>query len=377
MSKKGKFNLFIKLCSDIAKEGLAVEVDYDLLLESIFKPEESEDGEYKYRFVYLTQNKINLKYYVGQHSTNDLQDGYLGSGTNIRRAIKKYGRENFKMGILEYCNSVDELNEKEEKWVKHFKKKSKSNGGGRCYNIADGGKYFLTKEIMEKSANTRRERLKSGEIVIWNKGKKGCYSKEQLKNLSNKAKSRKLSEETKAKIGDGVRGKVLTEETKQKISKSRKLLNIQLTEEQKESVAKKQREYNSKNMSNCIYCGKLCTPLCLKAHHNENCKSNPNIVKIKCPHCVFEGTKMSSMKRYHFDNCDFNKNRVSKTTNSLSKKVKQIDPLTGEIIKIWDSASQVTKFLGIHNVGNACKYKRKFGGFFWEHFDNNDKKKEE
>jgi predicted GIY-YIG superfamily endonuclease len=34
----------------------------------------------KYHFVYITRHK-NGKYYVGRHSTDDLNDGYIGSGT--------------------------------------------------------------------------------------------------------------------------------------------------------------------------------------------------------------------------------------------------------------------------------------------------------
>lgn len=157
------------------------------------------------------------------------------------------------------------------------------------------------------------------------------------------------------------------------MSKARKLLDIVWTEDEKLEIAKKQREYNSKNMEECIYCGKLCAPINLKSHHNENCKSNLNINKITCPHCGVEGIRKGIMKRYHFDNCDANPNKVCKLPKSGCKKVKQIDPLTGEILKIWDSGVQVRKVLGINNVGNACKYKRKFGGFLWKYLDDNNK----
>jgi hypothetical protein len=48
------------------------------------------------------------------HSTNDLKDGYLGSGTHIRRSIKKYGSENHKFEVLEMLGSRAELRIREQ-----------------------------------------------------------------------------------------------------------------------------------------------------------------------------------------------------------------------------------------------------------------------
>lgn len=56
----------------------------------------------QYHFLYKTTNTINHKIYVGVHSTDDINDGYLGSGSGILAAIKKYGRSAFTREILEW-----------------------------------------------------------------------------------------------------------------------------------------------------------------------------------------------------------------------------------------------------------------------------------
>ena len=50
--------------------------------------------------IYKTTNLLDGKYYVGCHQTKNPNDGYLGSGKHLKRAIKKYGFDNFKVEIL-------------------------------------------------------------------------------------------------------------------------------------------------------------------------------------------------------------------------------------------------------------------------------------
>ena len=44
--------------------------------------------------IYKTTCTVNNKIYIGQHKTDNIDDGYIGSGKLITSAIKKYGKKN-------------------------------------------------------------------------------------------------------------------------------------------------------------------------------------------------------------------------------------------------------------------------------------------
>jgi histidinol phosphatase-like enzyme len=67
--------------------------------------------------IYKTTNLINDKIYIGKHKTINPNDNYLGSGTAIKHAIKKYGRENFVKEILYIFDNEADMNAKEKELV--------------------------------------------------------------------------------------------------------------------------------------------------------------------------------------------------------------------------------------------------------------------
>ena len=85
-------------------------------------------------FIYKTTDLRNGFIYIGQHKGSNLK--YLGSGKNLVKVIKLYGREFFKREILEYCTSLRDLNKKEIFWIKKLNARDPKIG----YNLSPGGK---------------------------------------------------------------------------------------------------------------------------------------------------------------------------------------------------------------------------------------------
>lgn len=114
--------------------------------------------------VYEVTCTINGKTYVGKHQTTDVDDGYLGSGKLLTRAIKKYGRDKFSKRVLFIFDNEAEMNAKEAEIVTEEFCASDDN-----YNLCPGGQggwgYVNTSGIYtseQRSLNARKRRDMSG-----------------------------------------------------------------------------------------------------------------------------------------------------------------------------------------------------------------------
>lgn len=165
--------------------------------------------------LYRTTCIVNNKFYIGKHQTENINDDYLGSGLRIRRAIKKYGAENFIKEIIKEYNTAEELNKAERLLITEEILNDKN-----CYNLALGGQGgFLGESIREKVKGlwTDERRKKQSEIA-----KTTVKSEKWLISNKNKLHSWKKMDES--------------QKEKQKVSMSNSIKDLWKSPEHREKM---------------------------------------------------------------------------------------------------------------------------------------------
>lgn len=133
-------------------------------------------------FIYKTTNLINQKIYIGQHGQERSEyDGYLGSGTILINAIKKYGREKFIRETIECCTSANK-DEREIYWIAELSATNPLIG----YNISVGGN-----SPMNRRNHTDETKRKIGQA---NKYNGRPHTEEEKQNISKANKNKRLGD---------------------------------------------------------------------------------------------------------------------------------------------------------------------------------------
>ena len=123
-------------------------------------------------FIYKITNTINGKSYIGQTIQNVKERFYQHCATKcskavsnmaIHRAIKKYGKSNFTVEVIEEIDSAN-LNDRERYWIKYYN--SYNNGYNSTKGGQDGCKSFkdLDVESIIKEYNTGKSLRTLGTI---------------------------------------------------------------------------------------------------------------------------------------------------------------------------------------------------------------------
>lgn len=259
-----------------------------------------------YYIIYQIVNNINGKRYIGAHQTKNLDDGYMGSGIGIKRAIDKYGKENFTKEILYFCDGIDEMYEV-ELYLVNEDIVSDSN----YYNMTIGGRggfHHINSVPRENPMHNKHivENVRNALIKTRNSNKE-YYDKISIKNLELATKSnigRKHSKETINKRVDSLKkyyeshdhvskGKPMKESHRDKISES-------WTDERKRQQSDRMKERIANGLDMGTNRGKKFSEK-TKELMSIAAKNRKKRIVV-CPHCNKEGGERG-MKRWHFDKC--------------------------------------------------------------------------
>jgi group I intron endonuclease len=242
--------------------------------------------------VYLTTNLITGKIYIGQHTTYNMNDTYLGSGTDFKKDVKQYGRGNFERVVLECgMQNQKELDEREIFWVAELNARDKTIG----YNILPGGSGI---HLEHQSAESNRKRS------VKMSGRKHSKERCEINRLSHLGKEQ--TEEHRRNESISHQGQKPTTKCVERC------IEVNTGMKRSEETKRLQREAKARlPIQTCEWCGlQSKNPANMKRYHGDNCKCNPNYIQkpdtreLKtCIWCGFQSKGNNIIVQYHNDNC--------------------------------------------------------------------------
>ena len=154
-----------------------------------------------YGYIYKTENKLNGKIYIGQHSYSCKRKAiYRGSGTALHNAMRKHGRSNFQVSIIVNVDTKEQLNEFERFFIAKYRE---IIGQENMYNICDGGECGPPHMLGKKHPEDRKKKL-SEKMKGW---KLGNHTTESYKKSGNAHKELWKNEEYRQRMSEAHKGK--------------------------------------------------------------------------------------------------------------------------------------------------------------------------
>lgn len=232
-------------------------------------------------YVYIITNLINRKKYIGKRSCSCPidKDRYMGSGTLLKKAQKKYGIENFKKDILLICESEEQAYEEEQEAIElagavespqyynithgglgagageknHFYGKNHTDETIQYLKLITKDKYKGENNPMYSISPLERMKFDINKYNTWrnniskaNTGENNymfgkTHNDETRKKISNAVKGEKhpfydkpCTETRRKNISKAHKGKTFTKEHRENISKSR--VGMKLSDEHKKAI---------------------------------------------------------------------------------------------------------------------------------------------
>lgn len=333
-----------------------------------------------YGFIYITTNMVNGMKYLGQKKFDRIWKNYLGSGAVLRKAIDKYGKENFDRNIVCICNSPEELNQAEYDLSVFLDVVESPDWYNLCYGGGATSGYKHSDELKRAQSKRAKEcwmddeyRQKHIDYAKTRVGDKNSnYGNHKLAGENNPNYGKKASDETRRKISEALSNP--SEETRKKLSDAAKAAmtpeRIQYlreintgrkaTEETKQKMSESQKarwtddarkEWGIKfsGENNGMY-GK---------HHSEETKQ-----KLR--------EMFSGENSYMYGTHPSEETLQKMSLNSpIRKVVVQLD-MDGNYITEYHSMGEAGRVTGISEgqICTAIKTRKSAGGYMWIHKEN-------
>lgn len=167
-----------------------------------------------YHFIYKTTSESG-KYYIGRHSTNNLNDGYFGSGKWIRSLKDK---STLTREILLFCEESELKNHEQLMLQENVGKQNCMNFNLNPVGFSSGKLNPSHREDIKKKAS---ERI-SGELNPSKRPEVRKKMSDSQKGRPNPRKGKPMSEQGKKNISESKKGSKISDEGRKKLSESRK-----------------------------------------------------------------------------------------------------------------------------------------------------------
>ena len=171
--------------------------------------------------IYKITNTLNNKIYIGQTVQKNAKmrwyqhcaDANKGKDSHLYHSMRLHGIENFAWEVIDSATTIDELDVKEEQWLKHYQQTVE------CYNIRNaGGNKLHAKESIEKMKESQRQahaRRRSEGTDTWTRRDGGAmkgkaHPRKGTKGLWHYSEEQRKAQSDRMNILNGTRGKTWT-----------------------------------------------------------------------------------------------------------------------------------------------------------------------
>lgn len=201
----------------------------------------------KFHFIYKTICDVTNRYYIGMHSTDDMNDGYLGSGLQLSNSIQKYGKNAHVSSPLEFFSDRSSLIEREKQIVNEDLLKdplcmniAKGGHGGHLVECSDKTRMLLSIATRNRPGPWKGKEFSKKHCAAISAGGKGKHGgslseehkrklSESHKGLPSHRKGMKHTLEARAKMSASLKGRIspnkgkkFSEEHRRKLSEAAK-----------------------------------------------------------------------------------------------------------------------------------------------------------